>query len=257
MADLTKNVVQADWHSTANSSHHNLNHESQPLKVPQNDSDTQPKRHRHALYLLIAYIPLITIPWVLTCVLARRPYTVASFFIQTGLSQSDVTKISGWTTAINVLNSIASVVTIPVISALVAQAAAVYTQKNKDNDRFDLGHLLALSDRGWLNPVTLTQSTTWLRRGSTSVRNFLYFAIVVILIGKYYFKRYITGTDICQALYKHHFTGCWSRQRPFWYQHVATQLSCEERFLRTHAKPAARTMARLLNQSDGTLNPKR
>lgn len=120
--------------------------------------------------------------------MAKRPFTTSSFYVQTGLSARDITRINGWMTAINVINSIASVVTIPVISALVAQAAAVYAQKHRDSERFSLQHLTALADRGWLNPMTLTKSWTWRGQGLRGVRSFLYLATLVIFLGTVHTK---------------------------------------------------------------------
>lgn len=176
--------TEYDWQWPENHSRHDIDREIQPLHLEKEEYLDRPKYHKHAILLLVAYIPLITIPWALTCVMARRPLGASSFYNQIGFSKSEITKINGWVTAINVVNSIGSVVTIPILSALVAQAAVVYSQKHKTGQTFRLNHLIALADRGWTDPSVLGKSWTWRERGSNSVRNFLYFAAVVVLLGK-------------------------------------------------------------------------
>jgi glucose-6-phosphate-specific signal transduction histidine kinase len=90
-----------------------------------------------------------------------------------------------WVTAINVLNSITSLITIPVLSALIAQAAAVYSQRHNSRQNLRLKHLIALADRGWTNPFILGKTWMWEGRDSKSVRGLLHFAAGLIIIGEF------------------------------------------------------------------------
>jgi hypothetical protein len=72
----------------------------------------QPLRYRtKALWLLGLYILLIFVPWVLTCVLAHRPLNSGSYMRQQGFSDHDVSSIRNWKTAVDVLNSVAGLIT--------------------------------------------------------------------------------------------------------------------------------------------------
>jgi len=72
----------------------------------------QPLRYRtRALWLLGFYILLIIIPWVLTCVLAHRPINAGSYRRQQGFLDHDVSSMHNWITAVDVLNSIAGLIT--------------------------------------------------------------------------------------------------------------------------------------------------
>lgn len=64
-------------------------------------------------------------------------------------------ELLSWMAAVNVLNTIASVITIPVLSCLVAQAAVVYCQRRKKGQAINLRQALVLADRGWLDPAAL------------------------------------------------------------------------------------------------------
>jgi uncharacterized membrane protein len=50
---------------------------------------------------------------------------------------------------IDVLNTIAALVTIPFLSALLAQAAVVFTQRQQDGEILILHDLFLLADREW------------------------------------------------------------------------------------------------------------
>jgi hypothetical protein len=113
-------------------------HESSHKNVP------RPLRYRtRVLWLLGFYILLILIPWVLTCVLAHRPINSGSYIRQQGFFDHDVSSMRKWKTAVDVLNSIAGLITsklhpdeglsatpanhanyhpVPVLSAVLAQS---------------------------------------------------------------------------------------------------------------------------------------
>ncbi|PLB37508.1 uncharacterized protein BDW47DRAFT_117926 [Aspergillus candidus] len=121
------------------------------------------------VYLLIFYVPLLVIPWVLTCVMSGSPAPNGNsgqrYFPQYGLAAHGVYSMLSWVAAIRTLNSIASVATIPVTSTLLAQAAVVYTQKRKALQRLTLRQLFALADRRWSDVTAVLEAARTAGRG--------------------------------------------------------------------------------------------
>ncbi|KAL5042433.1 hypothetical protein BDW71DRAFT_200563 [Aspergillus fruticulosus] len=121
---------------------------------------------KQAIYLLIFYVPLLVIPWILTCILAGQPALNGSngtnngvrYFPQTGLSPNGVLSILSWVAAARTLSSIAGVATIPVVSALLAQAAVVYTQKRKMDQKLSMRQTFVLADRRWSDITVLFEA---------------------------------------------------------------------------------------------------
>lgn len=73
---------------------------------------TQPLRYRtRAFWLLGLYTLLIVVPWVLTCVLAHRPINASSYVRQQGFRDREVANMHNWKIAVDVLNSIAGLIT--------------------------------------------------------------------------------------------------------------------------------------------------
>jgi hypothetical protein len=167
----------------------------------------RPLRYRtRALWLLGIYISLILIPWVLTCVLAHRPINSSSYTRQQGFLDHDVSNMRKWKIALDVLNSITGLITskqqtyrtlpathadsanydpVPVLSALLAQAAVVFCQRRKPNEFLSLIDMFALADRGWTS-VPLIWSSIRMRQkkpGRKSSAAFLLPAAGLILFG--------------------------------------------------------------------------
>jgi hypothetical protein len=157
--------------------------ELKPLRVGHDAKSHRAKYHIHAMVLILVYVPLLVLPWVLTCVIAKRPLNATSYFNSRGFEDSEIRHMYDSARAIDVLNSVGSLVTIPILSALIAQAAAAYSHKHHSNPDFRLQHLVALADRGWTDPVALVKSWRWPRRGS-GVRYLLHSASLLVLLGK-------------------------------------------------------------------------
>ncbi|KAL2279861.1 hypothetical protein FJTKL_13211 [Diaporthe vaccinii] len=73
------------------------------------------------LVLAVFYIALLVVPWVLTCKIAAQPSFLVHFY-DWGF---EYYVQHGWVIAINVLNSLAAVLSLPILSALLARAAVV------------------------------------------------------------------------------------------------------------------------------------
>lgn len=109
-----------------------------------------------------------------------------SYYNQRGLTKRDITRIENWITAMNVFTAIAGLFTIPIISALIAQAAAVFTERQANTGKLQMRHLVALADRGWTNPFKFrnTSRTHESKRGEAlPFRWFVSFAAFVVLLG--------------------------------------------------------------------------
>lgn len=99
------------------------------------------------LALAVFYIALLVVPWVLTCKIAAQPSFLVHFY-DWGY---EYYVQHGWVTAINVLNSLAAVLSLPILSALLARAAVVFSQRRKPGQTLSLRQLFALADRDWYN----------------------------------------------------------------------------------------------------------
>ena len=109
-----------------------------------------------SLYLLGCYIVILLVPWVLTCILAVRPLNKPSYYNQKGEYGPDVLNaIRFWNGFVRVLNAIASLITVPVISALLAHGAVVYSQRRKIDQTLNLRQTFTLADRGWADVPSL------------------------------------------------------------------------------------------------------
>lgn len=149
--------------------------ESQDVKLgavphgrpPRRPTDQSTLRYRHrALGLLGFYIPLLIIPWVLTSLLVYHPLRYSSYFTQAGFTADSLKVHRRLINALSVLNSFASIVTIPIVSALLAQAAVVYTQRRRKHQFVSIRQTFALADRGWSNLDILREAwPPWKRSG--------------------------------------------------------------------------------------------
>lgn len=121
-------------------------------------------RHRkRSVFVLVLYALLIIVPWILTCVLAKRPIGASSYISHRGFTHSEMEGLRNWKIAIDVLNAIAALVTIPFLSLILAQAAVVFSQRQRPGQFLDLGDLFALSDRGWTH-VSVVWNSIWVNR---------------------------------------------------------------------------------------------
>lgn len=116
--------------------------------------------------LAVFYIALLVVPWALECTIARQP----SFVVH--LDQEHRSRYHaqhGWLIAINNLNSLAAVLSMPILSALLARAAVVFAQRRKPGQTLTLRQLFALADRDWYNFLKVLSpvaSSALLRLGS-------------------------------------------------------------------------------------------
>lgn len=132
---------------------------------------------RRVVYLLALYLPVLICPWVLTCIVMHRPLSHPSYTdIQGGITTRDVEVMKGVAIFVNALAKISSTLAVPVVSALLSQAAVVYVgiQRLGNDRRLNVRQLFALADRGWsdlpilweaLSDNTISSSLLWMGAG--------------------------------------------------------------------------------------------
>lgn len=118
------------------------------------------------LLLAVFYIALLVVPWALECTIAKQP----SFIVHLDQDYRSRYQVQhGWLIAINVLNALAAVLSLPILSALLARAAVVFAQRRKPGQTLTLRQLFALADRDWYNFLKVLSpagSSALLRLGS-------------------------------------------------------------------------------------------
>ena len=68
--------------------------------------------HLRAFWFFCFYIPLVTLPWIMTVFLSRGPFARDSYIKHQGFSGSEIDLVENWVTVINVLFSIANLATL-------------------------------------------------------------------------------------------------------------------------------------------------
>ncbi|KAG8159181.1 hypothetical protein KVR01_010842 [Diaporthe batatas] len=128
------------------------------------DSQTLVSQSWLPLVLAVLYVALLVVPWVLTCKIATEP----AFIISLSSKHISYYVQNGWVTSIDVLNSLATVLSLPILSALLARASVVFSQRRRPAQALSLRQLFALADRGWYNlskAVSSVHSSPLLRLG--------------------------------------------------------------------------------------------
>ncbi|KAI1078705.1 hypothetical protein F5B20DRAFT_571469 [Whalleya microplaca] len=125
--------------------------------------------------LLVIYLPTLVVPWILTCIMTKRPLGGTSYYDQTSAhyeSNAVGVLIS------QLLRTINAVLAVPIISTLLAHAAIVHAMRRRADQKLNMQQLFALADKGWSNyPLLLTAHS----RDRSS--RFLYFAALLVLLG--------------------------------------------------------------------------
>ena len=83
------------------------------------------------------------------------------------------------------MNSVTGLVTVPIISSILAQAAIVYTQRHKAGQTLNLRQTFALADRGW-SDISILLSAFRPHEGRGIRSKFLFVASGIILLSKLY-----------------------------------------------------------------------
>ena len=148
--------------------------------------DSQLKRHLPAIYLVIFYIPLVLVPWIATIVLSYRPISKPTYYYPEGFSLKEYNRMQSWVTAILVLNSIASLLAVPVVSFVIAQSAVVFSQKRAPTRQLSVRDIFAFADRAWTDISVLYKLIRAKGNGSRAFNTFMSLAAGLLLISKFF-----------------------------------------------------------------------
>ncbi|KAJ9156668.1 hypothetical protein NKR23_g1010 [Pleurostoma richardsiae] len=185
------------------------------------EADVRLEYRWNSIYLLAFYLPILILPWILTCILASRPLNYPSYINQQGIfTKDDVRDIGRVRTATDALSRIASTLAVPIVCAVLSQAAVVYAEHRKPGQRpLSVRQLFVLADGSWADVPTLWES---LAHASMRTR-FLWMGAGLVLVAAVQpalqsllipddQKLIVTHDDTCIWGYG---DGCsWSPQRP-------------------------------------------
>ncbi|KAL2012168.1 hypothetical protein VTN00DRAFT_4886 [Thermoascus crustaceus] len=172
-------------------SHQNARPKPEESTSSKNDvKETPATALRPSFYILslaILYSMLNLSAWIIICILSYRPLTTKSYAFQGKDEDPDPSVYAvneNWYRAARVIQSIASVLTIPLTSAVCANAAVIFIQRNGAAINLTIRQLLALSDKGWTDPALYFRAlrhprSSWKRYGTW----FLVLAIFLHILG--------------------------------------------------------------------------
>ena len=191
---MSDQEITPEPQSRASDTNHNVNGRSldkpsapaRPTTYPQihRKSSEPPLRYRKTpLWLLVLYLATLIVPWVLTCILDKRPLTASTYHDQRG--RVDVSGyLSFWRVLafVYALRAISGILTIPVTSVILAHAAVRYAQRCHPDQKLNMRQLFALADRGWADISIL-----WHPKKSGKSSWLLWLGALLVLIGLWIF----------------------------------------------------------------------
>ena len=156
------------------------------------------KLHRsvYVLCLVFLYMALALFAWIVTCILTIRPITAKHYGVWIWTEDNNnygwgpaeslrplYLQNESWFQAARVMQSIVSVLTIPLTTAVCSSAAVIFTQHNRRAPGLSVRQVMSLADRSWTDPATYTRtiltSKGWKRYGSS----FLLLAMLLHILG--------------------------------------------------------------------------
>lgn len=127
------------------------------------------------LFLAIAYLLLLVIPWVLTYRAVENPHILVNYDSDYEYHPSRAYSLNYTVpNAIDILNTLALVVSLPVLSFLLSRAAIVFSQLRPGKRDLTVRQLFGLADQSWWNPICVFE------KGQTSV--LLVFGLVLLVL---------------------------------------------------------------------------
>ncbi|KAK5069198.1 hypothetical protein LTR64_008648 [Lithohypha guttulata] len=158
------------------------------IKESSSETTANPSRYYHNYFSVLVYICLALFAWIITCILSFRPIVAPTYTADTtraslyssmaGLYQRN----QRWLQATRVIQSIVSVLSIPLTSAVCAEAAVAFTQRSSSRTSLSLRQTMALADKAWASPFMVLRAIkpqNFKRIGSS----FLLVAIFMNLLG--------------------------------------------------------------------------
>ncbi|OHE93791.1 hypothetical protein CORC01_10917 [Colletotrichum orchidophilum] len=123
------------------------------------DMSRQPLRYaRRPIYILVAYLVLLVVPWLCVCVINRKT-TADPWGI---IMRQDLDSYHRWIAAASFFSTVAAVMALPCVAALLAYGAVVFSQRRSKQQTLTVRQLLAISDLKWTAFVSSGQSSSYL-----------------------------------------------------------------------------------------------
>jgi hypothetical protein len=144
-------------------------------------------RSSYILYIVVIYASLALTAWILICILTFRPLTTARYGYNALESRPDrlpakYDKSEAVHRAARVVQSIVTVLTIPLTSAVCSAAAVIFAQSQSKGRRLTMRQAMALADEGWTDPTTIAKLVTG--RGKRLGSSLLTCALILVLLGE-------------------------------------------------------------------------
>lgn len=161
-------------------------HQENADKQPQILFDTL-RRTPYIPFLVLGYASIALSAWVVECILIYKPIGARSYDFKEYVSDiSEIfSKSDRYLRSARTLQSVASVLTIPLTSTICSCAAVAFLQRQPKRGRQGptLRQSMVLADKSWMDPVLITKLVTggWKQYGSL----FLLVAILLHLLGRY------------------------------------------------------------------------
>lgn len=147
----------------------------------------------YVIWLVLFYAALALFSWILICKLTNHPITTnhygvwfwndgGDYYKDAAALQAKYQQNERWYKAAQVIQSIASVLTIPLTSTVCSSAAVIYLQQSTGRTpSFTLRQMITLADKGWTDIGTYRQLVMghWSRYSSA----LLIWAILLHIIG--------------------------------------------------------------------------
>ena len=186
----TKMVVKSDaLISTRNA--HTAGRDSAPGHKSKTPQLSRIHRSTYVVWLVLFYAFLVLFSWIVFCKLTYKPITANHYgyqrkdphYYHADYTQSFYHRNMRWYETAQVIQTIATVLTIPLTSAVCSHAVVVYLQHctGEQTPNVTLRQMLVLTDKGWTSIVTFFHLVTgkWRRYSSP----FLVWAILLHFIG--------------------------------------------------------------------------
>lgn len=137
---------------------------------PPPEPPTLVRYHFSTLFIVAVYLPLLTIPWVIICILDIKPLTWygTSYHSSGWYTPNDVAWVPRWVRASNILGYLSAMVAFPVITSVLGHASAAFVQNVRAGQKaVNARELLALADGCWMRIVG--QRRNWLASVGTTL----------------------------------------------------------------------------------------
>lgn len=113
-----------------------------------------------SLLLALVYLSFLIVPWVLTCTVALNPHVLVTYDDNYSYEPAEAYSLNySILTAIEILNTLALVLSLPLLSFLLSRTAIGFSQRRDEKQKLTVGQLFGLADQGWWNPFLIFRRT--------------------------------------------------------------------------------------------------